>query len=429
MEINSLIDTIKRSIVTGTSANVKITDKSFLAELLGKDEDRNDNARKTSSLLYVPHFSVNKRFPVSHYLLQCLWSVITLLITSLYFVPSKVLQALTGKKRDLRLSARFNAILFISCITSYIVILSFSVTFLLKSVLFFEADNRINSQGAIIMKQPLGIEQYVYLFNTATPWANTGIELLEHDMVEVSASGAFYGKIADLCEKSTSNDTLSYQWNKPILRNDGISLTQLCVYKGHDAYFGSLLFQVCPESNNLSFSSDNGSTLTKDKDVSMPQNIENEIIQFESKDNKKFAFTTHLSGTLFLAVNDIYLDEITLSYIEKNQQNTEIKKLLNGKSTDQLRTIAKSRKTLWFEDNIGEILLNISVYRDAASDNNLEFIPDALPKMYKGMENAFNNGISSRSLLIMLICIILIIADFISGKIIRKYKATLSSRG
>jgi len=195
MDINSLIDTIKRSIITGTSADVKITDKSFLAELLGKDEDGNDHAHKASSLLYVPHFSVDKRFPVSHYLLQCLWSAITLLISLLYFVPSKVLQALTGKKRDLRLSARFNAILFIACITSYIVLLSFSVTFLLKSVLFFETDNRINSQGAIIMKQPLGVEQYMYLFNTATPWANTGIELIENDIVEVSASGSFYGKI------------------------------------------------------------------------------------------------------------------------------------------------------------------------------------------------------------------------------------------
>ena len=35
MDINSIIDTIKRSIITGTPAGVKITDKSFLAELLG----------------------------------------------------------------------------------------------------------------------------------------------------------------------------------------------------------------------------------------------------------------------------------------------------------------------------------------------------------------------------------------------------------
>jgi len=159
----------------------------------------------------------------------------------------------------------------------------------------------------------------------------------------------------------------------------------------------------------------------------MLHNIENEMIQFDSNGNKKFTFTAHMSGTLFIAVNDIYLDESTLSSIEKNKQNTEIKDLLNGKSTDQLRTIAKDRKTLWFEDNIGEILLNISVYRDAATDNNSELIPDVFPKMYREMENVFNNGIDNRSLLIVIICTILITADFISGKIIRRRRKTSHS--
>lgn len=422
MKINSLIETIKRSIVTGTSADVKITDKSFIAELLGKDEEGKEDAHKTPSLLYVPRFNVNRRFPVSHYILQCFWSAITLLIAAFYYVPSKVLQAFTGRKRDLRLSARFNAILFISCITSFIVILAFSVTFLLKSVLFFDADSRINSQGAIIMKQPLGVEKYVYLFNTATPWANTGIELLENDIVEVSASGSFYGKIADLCEKATSNDTLSYQWNKPILRNDGISITRLCVYKGSDAYFGSLLFQICPESNRLSFSSDNDSTLTRDKEADKLRSIKNEMIQFGSTDGEKFSFTAHLSGTLFLAVNDIYLDEGTLSVIERDKHNAEIQKLLNGKSTALLRTIAKDRSTLWFEDNIGEILLNVTVYRDAVTDNNSEIIPDAFPKMYRGMENMFNNGISGSCLLVLFCFAIFIAADYVLGKLLRRKK-------
>lgn len=409
MEINSIIDTIKRSIITGTPADVKITDKSFLAELLGKDDDNNTDIQPPK-IIYRPHFNGSMRFPVIHYVLQCLWTVITLFIALLYFLPSKILLLLTGKKRDLRLSARFNAVLFITCVTSYIVILAFSVTFLLKSVLFFDPDNRINSQGAIMMRQPLGVEQYVYLFNAATLWANTGIELLENDRIEVSASGSFYGKISDLCEKAGSNDTLSYKWNNPMMKSSDTTFNDLCIYKSREAHFGSLLFQICPEKNSLSYSSADSVTLTEDKDVTT--GMKNEMVPFKCHDGKKFSFTAHMDGILFLAVNDIYLNDGTINTIKEKSRNKEIKKLLNGRNPDSLKT----NRYMWFQDNIGEILLNISVYRNAAADNNSALMPDAIPKIYRDIESVFNNETDNKNLITILVAIIFIIADFGIGK-------------
>lgn len=261
MDINSIIEAIKQSIITDTPADVQITDKSFFAELLGNNNNENDSSQEKQKFIYKPHFNKEKCFPITHYIFQCLWCIITFIIYLFYFLSSKTLEVLTGEKRDLRKSARFNAILFIACITSYIVIFAFSFTFLIKSVLFFDTDNRINSQGTIMMKQPLGVEQYVYLFNTATLWANTGIEILENDKVEISASGSFYGKISDLYKKAKYNDTLKYPWNSPRfirqnnkesskINNKKSRLEDLCIYKAPDAYFGSLLFQICPEKTN-----------------------------------------------------------------------------------------------------------------------------------------------------------------------------------
>lgn len=418
MEINSIIDTIKRSIVTGTPADVKITEKSFLAELLGKDNDESNAVHKPQNILFFPHFNSDKRFPITHYIFQCLWFIVTLFISLLYFLSSKTLQMLTGRKRDLRASARFNAVLFIACITSYIVILAFSVTFLLKSVLFFDPDNRINSQGAIMMKQPLGIEQYMYLFNTAILWDNTGIELLENDRVEVSVSGSFYGKISDLSEKATSNDTLRYKWNKSTANSKKTAVDSLCIYK--DACFGSLLFQICPEKNSLSYSSRDSETLTE-KNEDGHKTKKNEMIQFESKNSQKFSFTAHMDGILFLAVNDIYLDGSTIKAISKDDSAKKLLRLDTIGKLDSLKKVAKGNEDMWFKDNIGEILLNVSVYRDAAADCSSMLVPNAFSKIYRELENAPGNS-PVRPLVTLLIALLFIVTDFRLGKTLQKNK-------
>lgn len=366
----------------------------------------------------MPHFSINKRFPLTHYIFQCLWFIVTLFIALLYTLSSKILQMFTGKKRDLRVSARFNAVLFIAFITSYIVILAFSITFLLKNVLFFDPDNRINSQGAIMMKQPLGVEQYMYLFNTAVLWANTGIELLENDKVEISASGSFYGKVSDLSKKAASNDTPSYKWNNFMVNKDEKPIEAFCIYK--NARFGSLLFQICPEKNSLSYSSEDSLTLTTEKSVDdRCKNKKNQMVQFHGGNSQKFSFTAHMDGVLFLAVNDIYLDKSTLDTLSQADSTVNEQLGLDKTRTDNLKKITKGNEDLWFKDNVGEILLNVSVFRDAADCNSM-FIPDAFSKIYREIENVSNKNTSHARLLAALFIVLFFVTDFHLGKTLRK---------
>lgn len=347
MDINSIIDTIKRSIITGTPAGVKITDKSFLAELLGKDEDGDDAPGRGARLFYVPRFNKAVRFPVTHYIMQCLWSALTALITSLYWLASALLWLFTGRWKDLYASARFNAVMFIACIVCYIVVLAFSITFLLKNVLFFSPDKHVNSQGAIMMKQPLGVEKYMFLFNSAKVCDNTGIELLEGDLVEVSASGSFYGKISDLYKKAQSNDTLAYKLSKPGMTVGDKSLAEYCIYgKDVNVPFGSLLFQVCPESDSPI------DTMVSNKSGKLAGMIK----PFKREGNKKFTFSADRSGTLFVTVNDIYLDKGTIDKLKRHVRSGVVKTLLDSTDIDSLAILAENGLEQWSVDNIGEFL-------------------------------------------------------------------------
>lgn len=136
------------------------------------------------------------------------------------------------------------------------------------------------------------------------------------------------------------------------------------------------------------------------------------MVPFKCNDGKKFSFTAHIDGILFLAVNDIYLNDSTINTIKKKSGNEEIEKLLNGRNPDSL----KKNRNMWFQDNIGEILLNISVYRNAAADNNSALMPDAIPKIYRDIESVFNNETDNKNLITILVAIIFIIADFGIGK-------------
>lgn len=62
--------------------------------------------------------------------------------------------------------------------------------------------------------------------------------MLEGDQIEISASGAFYGSIAEQYSKAKNNDTLRYPWNNVTLIYEGNRQkdTEKCMYNEKDLH-------------------------------------------------------------------------------------------------------------------------------------------------------------------------------------------------
>ena len=111
--------------------------------------------------------------------------------------------------------ARVNFVIFFVSLVFAIVLLLVILSFFIRGVLFFDPSQRINEQGAITMAQPCGSERNVFLYNTGQCWANTGIQVVRGDRVEVTASGAYYGRVADLYHCAKDNCVLPFDMVMP----------------------------------------------------------------------------------------------------------------------------------------------------------------------------------------------------------------------
>lgn len=405
MWLNSLIDTIKRSIITGTSANVKIVDKSFFAELLG--EDNNPDIKGNESLGIKPFwkYDTTKRFPFFAALLRLLYACFMCIVALFYWIASVVCWIFTGEWKSKRTSARLNAIIFISMIIVYIVLIVSMLAFLINNVLLFPPNSNINSRGAITMNQPCGREHTVYLFNTAICWANTGVEVLDGDIVEITTSGSFYGRITDLNDKNRDNAKLNFNWNNTAYPMGIGKFDSLCIYKESDARFGSLLCHIHSESAENAYDSDSCKT----------------IIQLAS--GQKNSFTAHQSGYLYVTVNDIYLTDAVL---KKITESDTLKQELLPYGEKNFQQTARQNPTLWFNDNLGEILLNISISRNVIKNDGSTVSPGIYSRLYRLIEQEANSDEKWLHLAIAIGSItILLSADYYCGRAIRRRKNRL----
>ena len=404
MGLNSLIDTIKRSIITGTSANVKITDRSFFAELLG--EDNNPEIKGDESLGIKPFwkYDSNKRFPFISAVFRMTGSCFMCLVAVFYWIASMICWIFTGERKSKRTSARLNAIIFISIIIIYIVLIVSMIAFLINNVLLFPPNSAINSKGAITMEQPCGREHTVFLFNTAICWANTGVEVLTGDIIEITASGSFYGRVTDLYHRNRDNEKLDFSWNNtayPIKEGD---FDTLCIYKKNDARFGSILCHIHSESEENCYDSKQDSC--------------SHIIQLANGKTNKI--TVQSPGYLYVTVNDIYL---TPEILEKIKNNPDLQKELLPYGHDQDLSKACSAPSLWFNDNLGEILLNISVTRHVIKNEGASISPRIYSYLYRLIEQEANSDDKWIHLAIAIGSITLLLsADYYCGRLIRRRK-------
>lgn len=363
MTIDSIIDNLKSNIIQKTGGKVRINEKSFLLNLVGMRSE--EDIHKDSSFGIFQDWSVKRhRLPLTYFLCHCFTSLFLGIISIIYFWGSLVHLIITGKKRDMRISPRFNFVVFVGVIVVYILMIISIVVFFIKSVLFFSPNNHINGSGAVVMKQPCGREQYVFLFNTATCWANTGIQVMKGDHVKITASGSFFGNIGEQCNASIQNRKTRYPRTavgRNLPEDSKATYTRdLCMYSESNAVFGSLLYQIKQDYKGFDYTSSLGT-----------------IKQLKREDGNLLSFVAEHPGVINFAVNDMYLSNEVIDKLKKDSAYYKKELNLNYSVFQTLENIKKNngRREMWFDDNVGEILLNVIVDR---ADLSSSFISESL---------------------------------------------------
>lgn len=261
----------------------------------------------------------------------------------------------------------FNFLVLITAIIMSIVIVVTSLIFFINDVLLYPNSPTINKQGAIIPQRSCNRQSVLFLFNSAENWVSTGIQLQKGDKIKISYSGGFHSDIAGLRKEVGKNDTLRYKWTKFLTgkSEQNPKIREKLLYNKEDAFFGSVLYTTASELGVQANDKEFFHQIEKDKTIKIRQN-----------------------GTLFLSVNDIYLDSfiiqdyqndndsifhtkefITLQEFEKNGGRYKTD-LFWIKNTDtvyvsgyEFREHFLKNPNVFFNDNIGEILVLIDINR------------------------------------------------------------------
>lgn len=451
MNIKSLLEAITSNTATTakTTTNYEVDDRSFLTELLsGTHQTRIENRSDCEILGITPFFDFRKtdKFPVTLFIFRTLWKLMMLLPLCYYKIVSLLAWAFSNRQEKFQSkinSARVNFVMFFCSIVLAIVLLVSTFFFFFNSVLLLDSNQLINDYGTIHMEQPCGIESCVYLYNTAQPWTNTGINIVKGDEVRISASGAFYGRVFDLVNSANKNDTLPFSFINPSVKDSSQSLrlpnlVELCMYNKKDAVFGSLLYQIKKDNETIIYDS-------RDDNDDNPH-----IIQDNHERGESFSFTARHSGELYVSINDIYLSDKVLVLlrdmpndniknhleIEKINDTTKIKSnvLFNRglnwvkereskDASDTIDTMVEKKlaklyalvhsdslfRKYWFDDNLGEILLNITVNRNVISSSNVggSFMSHAYRRIDKFFDKKWEEILFHVSIFLLIITFLL----------------------
>lgn len=353
---SSLISTIKQAILTETSSNVSIHERSLFSLLF----EYNEKGSPVSLRDFTIHSYRGKSLVIARHIVHFLQCFVLCVICVIYALYNIIHRFATGKWRGMRPSSGINMVIFSTALILSIVTLCFILSFLIRDVVLAPNNARINEHGVVSIDQPYLETQSFFLLNAASFWTSTGIPVSKGDVVYITASGSVYGDIGEMCSKADSNATLLYPRNRfnpnaKYARNTHDA--QYCIYgRGEndtDAYFGSLLYQICKDSQGPI----RDNVLKKDAIKQIDFSPRKRLFQ-----DGAFHFIAKESGILYLSFNDIYLDDSTLAKINSDNES----KIQKDLYVHPIENIEKTPKLseIWFQDNIGEVLVNIRVEKN-----------------------------------------------------------------
>lgn len=279
-----------------------------------------------------------------------------------------------SKSHRSRTTGNFIALFII--VLSALIFIIYAGIYYIGDVLFSRMETGVNLNGAFLSSKEASNDVALFLFNASEVWADSGIQVHKGDKVKISVSGAFHRDIKDIKEAAENNCQPIYglagsNWratweNQDTLRklhaNDPKTIDfndttttpldiesytiQHCIYEDSEqSYCGSILYTVMSDAKNFN-------ATARDNNF--------KIHQINSSDN---AFqTVERDGNLHFAINDIYLYNKEI----KNYRNAA-KVVKDGEPLlDRSDEYYHDKRTLWYNDNLGEILVAVEIQRPTA---------------------------------------------------------------
>lgn len=375
--VSSLISTIKQAIFTEVPSDVKIHQRSLVSMLIETNGDGDPISRKD----FVVKDYRGRSLIITRYIFLLFKFLFLGLIWITYAVYNLLHKVFTGKWRGMKPSSGINIVILTIVFISGFVILIYLLLFLISDVIFAPNNAFVNHKGVVTVSQPCYETQSFFLLNSATYWTSTDIHISEGDKVYITASGSMYSDIGELNNAARDNKTLIYSRSvfgpfKP--ESDDTIGTQYCIYGRYkrdrakyvekNARFGSLLYQIAlPHSGPVDYNTDNNKHAVNQVNFFTP------LSKFGI--NKTFCFRAEKSGTLYLTFNDILLDDATIKKLIRNKPKSiweDIAKTISFEPTcDTVDVIRKhiQNPQIWFQDNVGEVLVNIRIERNIHNSN------------------------------------------------------------
>lgn len=335
-KLDSLIETIRRTMLSETQRDVSFIEHSWWSQLLRYE----GKGRRVSNgdLHFRKH--KGKKLIIAHYFVDLFRIIIMGVLWVIYALVDLVRMAVVGRKqnesqtddgdkeswwkrmrrwwRDREkesASIWVNFVLLAVFLVIAIVFLVFILSFAIRSIVLPPSKMYVNNSGVVSIEQPHMEEHHFFLLNAATAWTQTDIRVSRGDKVYITASGGLYCDIGEMVEKAKANDTLlypRYSYAYGVRNSENI---QYCIYGRNtkdreDARFGSLLYQIRKQHlKPKDFNGNDGNSVVRQVDFDTEYGA------------RPYYFKVQDTGVLFFSFNDILLDIATLNNIIKNKPN------------------------------------------------------------------------------------------------------------
>lgn len=385
---SSIISTIKQAILTETPSDVSIRERSLVSFLI----EKNGEGEPLTWSDFKIKLNLEKPLVITRFFIQLLNKIILAGIWLFYGAYNIIHKILTGRWRGMKPSSGINTVILATTLIMAIIVLLGMLMFLIRDVVFAPNTAHVNSKGVLTVDQPCYVTQSFFLLNAATYWTSTDISISKGDRVFLSASGSMYSDIGDVYSAAYKNDTLLYHRSAfgPFLPNANDTIgVKYCIFGRYPkdrkdtclktaARYGSLLFQICnshagpkdynDDNDECAIQQVNFAEFVYDRDNSGINYLKNLI-----NSKRQYSFVANKSGVLYLTFNDILLDNAMIDTLVRDStrattiwndlKTTLLNNVHDSNLVDSLKCKIKD-STIWFQDNVGEILVNIRIEKN-----------------------------------------------------------------
>ena len=383
----SLIKVITEAVQTGVGGNIHLNERSFLSQLL---EPKIGESFSTEERNKGGNTKRHKTFVITRWLIRILSRLLTWLLwffnaAGCFFVllfrginPLRLPWKIWKK---IKCSPVINLAVVLIVLVFGIVFIVNMVTVGVKDIMFAPVNMSVNSQGVITLEQPCLESHSFFLMNASTFWWPTDISVLKGDIVTITVSGSMYSDVEEVYSAASSNRHLRYSRRFFAKKNENESLfdtigNSICIEP--KACFGALLCRVSNEQNDPSKTTDG----------------QMHVIEYEKNRFKK-RFEVDRSGVLYITFNDVLLSD---SIVDKLRHSTDLSTVVMKEdlenthyfnkydSLSRIGQLEAGHREIWFNDNVGEYLVNIRVKKDICR-SNVACYKKPIFYIYRGIEN------------------------------------------